>query len=191
MDFSFLFDVERKLFTIGFNVTASRPDDSYYDLLASEARLASFVGIAKGDLPQQHWFRMGRALTRVNGGRALISWTGTMFEYLMPLLVMRNYRATLLAETYQTVVDRQIKYGLERGAFSFMTKPNTQEGLQNVFTRIREFIAPRVRELLGDGRDELGRHRITPATGARRGSRDRAAWRAPSRRSPRASRARC
>src|SRR6185369_12572354 len=115
MDFSFLFDVERKLFTIGYNVTASRADDSYYDLLASEARLASFVGIAKGDVPQQHWFRMGRALTKVDGGRALLSWTGTMFEYLMPLLVMRNYAATLLAETYKTIVDRQIEYGEERG----------------------------------------------------------------------------
>ena len=115
MDFSFLFNVERKLFTIGYNVTASRADDSYYDLLASEARLASFVGIAKGDVPQEHWFRMGRALTKVDGGRALISWTGTMFEYLMPLLVMRNYPATLLAETYRTVVERQIDYGQERG----------------------------------------------------------------------------
>ncbi len=115
MDFSFLFDVERKLFTIGYNVTASRADDSYYDLLASEARLASFVGIAKGDVPQQHWFRMGRTLTKVDGGRALISWTGTMFEYLMPLLVMKDYQATLLAETYRTVVERQIEYGEERG----------------------------------------------------------------------------
>ncbi len=115
MDFSFLFDVDRKLFTIGYNATASRADDSYYDLLASEARLASFVGIAKGDVPQEHWFRMGRPLTKVDGGRALISWTGTMFEYLMPLLVMRNHPTTLLAETYRTVVDRQIEYGEERG----------------------------------------------------------------------------
>ena len=115
MDFSFLFDVERKLFTIGYNVTASRADDSYYDLLASEARLASFVGIAKGDVPQEHWFRMGRALTKVDGGRALISWTGTMFEYLMPLLVMRNYPNTLLYETCKTIVGRQIEYGDERG----------------------------------------------------------------------------
>ena len=115
MDFSFLFDVERKLFTIGYNVTTSRADESYYDLLASEARLASFVGIAKGDVPQQHWFRMGRTLTKTDGGRALISWTGTMFEYLMPLLVMRNYSATLLAETYRTVVNRQIEYGDENG----------------------------------------------------------------------------
>ncbi|HTG87872.1 MAG TPA: glucoamylase family protein, partial [Pyrinomonadaceae bacterium] len=115
MDFSILFDIERKLFTIGYNVTASRADDSYYDLLASEARLASFVAVAKGDVPQQHWFRMGRALTKVDGGRALISWTGTMFEYLMPLLVMRNYPNTLLDETYRTVVKRQIEYGEERG----------------------------------------------------------------------------
>src|SRR5438045_4883084 len=115
MDFSFLFDVERKLFPIGYDVTSSRADDSYYDLLASEARLASFVGIAKGDVPQEHWFRMGRTLTKVDGGRALISWTGTMFEYLMPLLVMRNYPATLLGETYAAVVSRQIEYGHQRG----------------------------------------------------------------------------
>jgi hypothetical protein len=99
MDFKFLFDDERKLFPIGYNVTANRVDDSYYDLLASEARLASFVAIAKGDVPQEHWFRMGRPLTTVSGGRALISWTGTMFEYLMPLLVMRNYEGTLLDES--------------------------------------------------------------------------------------------
>ncbi len=92
MDFKFLLDPERKVFTIGYNVSAQRADNSYYDLLASEARLASFVAIAKGDVPQEHWFRMGRQLTSVDGGRALISWTGTMFEYLMPLLVMRDYR---------------------------------------------------------------------------------------------------
>jgi cyclic beta-1,2-glucan synthetase len=115
MDFRFLFDGERKLFTIGYNVSASRTDNSYYDLLASEARLASFVAIAKGDVPQEHWFRMGRPLTNVDGGRALISWTGTMFEYVMPLLVMRNYRNTLLDETYRTIVNRQIEYGQERG----------------------------------------------------------------------------
>jgi hypothetical protein len=72
---SFLFDDERKLFPIGYNVTASRKDDGYYDLLASEARLASFIAIAKGDVPQEHWFRMGRPLTTVGGARALISWT--------------------------------------------------------------------------------------------------------------------
>jgi len=114
MDFSFLFDVERKLFPIGYNVSTAKADDSFYDLLASEARLASFVAIAKGDVPQEHWFRMGRPLAKVDGGRALISWTGTMFEYLMPLLVMRNYPSTLLDETYHSVVRRQIEYGTER-----------------------------------------------------------------------------
>lgn len=115
MDFKFLLDPERKVFTIGFNVTEGRHDNAYYDLLASEARLASFIAIAKGDIPQEHWFRMGRQLTAIDGSRALISWTGTMFEYLMPLLVMRNYRETLLGETYQAVVDRQVEYGYERG----------------------------------------------------------------------------
>jgi cyclic beta-1,2-glucan synthetase len=115
MDFGFLLDPDRKVFAIGYNVTEQRADNSYYDLLASEARLASFVAIAKGDVPQEHWFRMGRQLTAMDGGRALISWTGTMFEYLMPLLVMRAYKNTLLDETYRAIVARQIEYGLERG----------------------------------------------------------------------------
>jgi cyclic beta-1,2-glucan synthetase len=115
MDFDFLLDRERKVFTIGYNVSAQRADNSYYDLLASEARVASFIAIAKGDVPQEHWFRLGRQLTSVDPGRALISWTGTMFEYLMPLLVMRDYGDTLLSETYRTIVDRQIEYGHERG----------------------------------------------------------------------------
>ncbi len=114
MNFKFLLDPERKVFTIGYNVTAQTPDNSFYDLLASEARLASFVAIAKGDVPQEHWFRLGRQLAAVDGGRALISWTGTMFEYVMPLLVMRNYPGTLLDETYRTIVARQISYGEER-----------------------------------------------------------------------------
>jgi cyclic beta-1,2-glucan synthetase len=115
MDFSFLLDKDRELFTIGYNVGELRPDNSYYDLLASEARVAMFVGIAKGDVPQDHWFRLGRQLTLVHRARALISWTGTMFEYLMPLLVMRRYPETLLDQTYRAVVARQIEYGEERG----------------------------------------------------------------------------
>jgi len=111
MDFAFLFDPLRKLFVIGFNATDMRRDTSYYDLLASESRLASFVAIAKGDVPQEHWFRLGRKLTPTLGGQALISWTATMFEYLMPLLVMRNYRNTLLDRTYSGVIHRQIEYG--------------------------------------------------------------------------------
>jgi len=115
MDFRFLFDEQRKLFVIGFNVGDGRRDNSYYDLLASESRLASFVAIAKGEIPQEHWFKLGRQMTAVKGGRALISWTGTMFEYLMPLLVMRRYADTLLDQTYESVVSRQIEYGREQG----------------------------------------------------------------------------
>jgi len=114
MEFDFLLDPERKVFRIGYNVTAARADNSYYDLLASESRLASFVAIAKGDVSQEHWFRLGRQLTPVDGSRALISWTATMFEYLMPLLVMRDYDRTLLHQTYRAVVGRQIEYGEER-----------------------------------------------------------------------------
>ena len=96
MDFRFLFDEQRKIFVIGYNVAEGRRDNSYYDLLASESRLTSFVAIAKGDVPQEQWFRLGRAMTPVRGGRALIAWTATMFEYLMPVLVMRRYDETLL-----------------------------------------------------------------------------------------------
>ncbi len=114
MDFHFLFDEERKIFSIGFNATEGRRDDSYYDLLASESRLTSFFAIAKGDVPDDHWFRLGRSLTNVSGSRALISWSATMFEYLMPLLVMRRYEGTLLDQTYDAVVLRQIEYGEQR-----------------------------------------------------------------------------
>ncbi len=110
MDFSFLFDEKRKVFAIGYSVDNEKRDNSFYDLLASEARLASFVAIAKGEVPQEHWFRLGRSLTPVDGSRALISWTATMFEYLMPLLVMRDYDDTLLNQTYQAIVARQIEY---------------------------------------------------------------------------------
>ena len=84
MDFSFLFDSTQKLFSIGYRATDGSLDSSYYDLLASEARLTSFIAVAKGDVPSSHWFRLGRALTPVGRGSALISWSGSMFEYLMP-----------------------------------------------------------------------------------------------------------
>jgi hypothetical protein len=113
MDFSFLYDDDRKVFIIGYNVTDGRRDNSFYDLLASEARLASFIAIAMGNVPQEHWFHLGRGLTQVDGSRALISWTATMFEYLMPLLVMRGYPDTLLDQTHRAIVARQIDYGRE------------------------------------------------------------------------------
>ncbi|MEI7834134.1 MAG: glucoamylase family protein, partial [bacterium] len=115
MDFKLLFDEKRQLFHIGFQVEVAKLDDAYYDLFASEARLASFIAIAKGDVAEKHWFRMGRQLTQSGDMRALLSWSGTMFEYLMPLLVMRNYPGTLLDETYTAVVRRQQQYGVEVG----------------------------------------------------------------------------
>jgi len=114
-DFSFLFDPTRKLFSIGFRVRDGTLDPSYYDLLASEARLASFLAIAKGDVAPDHWFRLGRALTPVGRGSALISWSGSMFEYLMPALVMRAPALSLLDHTYRLVVARQMSYAAELG----------------------------------------------------------------------------
>jgi cyclic beta-1,2-glucan synthetase len=115
MDFRFLFDRERKLFAIGFQQSSHSLDGSYYDLLASEARLASFIAVAKNDIPVDHWFRLGRTLTYAAGAPALVSWSGSMFEYLMPMLVMRSYPHTVLAQTYDGALARQISYGNERG----------------------------------------------------------------------------
>ncbi|MCC5973015.1 MAG: glycosyl transferase [Rubellimicrobium sp.] len=107
MDFAFLLDSDKKLLSIGFLVTTNRLDPSCYDLLASEARLASLFAIAKGDVETRHWFRLGRAATPVGGGSALISWSGSMFEYLMPALVMRAPEGSVLAETNRRIVARQ------------------------------------------------------------------------------------
>ena len=109
-ELDFLFDRERHLFAIGYNVTEGRRDSTYYDALASEARLASFVAIAMRHVSQEHWFKLGRLMTPVGPHRALVSWSASMFEYLMPLLVMRSYPRTLLSETYHAVISRQIEY---------------------------------------------------------------------------------
>jgi cyclic beta-1,2-glucan synthetase len=114
-DFGFLLDAGRQLLSIGYRVAEGTLDPSCYDLLASEARLASFVAIAKGDVAARHWFRLGRALTPVDRGSALISWSGSMFEYLMPSLVMRAPSGSLLEQTSRLVVRRQIQYGAELG----------------------------------------------------------------------------
>ncbi len=115
MDFTFLFDPTRKLLSIGYRMTENSLDPNCYDLLASEARLASFIAIAKGDVPSAHWFHLGRALTPVGNGSALVSWSGSIFEYLMPALVMRFPAGSLLSRTYELIVRRQIQYGAERG----------------------------------------------------------------------------
>ncbi|KPL15812.1 MAG: hypothetical protein AMJ93_16330, partial [Anaerolineae bacterium SM23_84] len=114
IDFGFLFDARRQVFHIGYNATTGRMDRNYYDLLASEARLASFLAIAKGDVPQSHWLHLSRPLTRINGARVLLSWSATMFEYLMPSLLMRSYEGTLMHQTYGAVIDRQMTYGHQR-----------------------------------------------------------------------------
>jgi cyclic beta-1,2-glucan synthetase len=113
MRFDFLFDQERKLLSIGYRVMEGSLDPSCYDMLGSEARLASFVAIANGDLPARHWFRLGRAVTPIDRGAALVSWSGSMFEYLMPSLVMRAPAGSLLEQTSRLIVRRQIAYGGE------------------------------------------------------------------------------
>jgi cyclic beta-1,2-glucan synthetase len=111
MDYRFLYDPARDLLAIGYNVDQRRLDTGYYDLLASEARLASFVAIAQGQLPQDNWFSLGRLLTTSGGEPVLLSWTGSMFEYLMPMLVMPSHEGTLLDQTCRAAVARQIEYG--------------------------------------------------------------------------------
>ncbi len=115
MEYDFLFDRASHLLVIGYDVDSRRRDASYYDLLASEARLCSFVAIAQGQLPQESWFALGRLLTNAGGEPILVSWSGSMFEYLMPLLVMPTYERTLLDETCRAAVARQIEYGRKRG----------------------------------------------------------------------------
>jgi cellobiose phosphorylase len=118
MRFEFLYDRRRRLFAIGYRVADAdgpgRFDGSFYDLLASEARLASFVAIAKGDVPQSHWFHLGRLATNVDGQATLVSWGGTMFEYLMPQLLMRSFSGTLLDQSCRAAVWRQMDYGRQR-----------------------------------------------------------------------------
>ncbi|MDP3848696.1 MAG: glucoamylase family protein [Pseudomonas sp.] len=115
MDFEFLYDKRRNLLAIGYNIEERRLDAGYYDLLASEVRLTNFVAIAQGQLPQESWFSLGRLLTSNGGVPVLLSWSGSMFEYLMPMLVMPSYADTLLAQTCRAAVARQIEYGNQLG----------------------------------------------------------------------------
>jgi hypothetical protein len=114
MDFGFLFDENRQLLRIGYNVTEDRPDQSCYDLLASEARTAVFLAIAKGDIPSDTWLRLGRKLTAYRDHVTLLAWSGTMFEYLMPQLYLRSYAGTLLDRSLRAAVGIQRAYGDER-----------------------------------------------------------------------------
>jgi cyclic beta-1,2-glucan synthetase len=114
VDYDFLYDKSTSLFRIGYNMEEQRKDESSYDLLATEARLGVFVAIAQGQLPQESWFALGRLLTSSTAGPILLSWSGSMFEYLMPQLVMPAYENTLLSQTNKSTVKRQIEYGDQR-----------------------------------------------------------------------------
>jgi cyclic beta-1,2-glucan synthetase len=115
MDFHFLYDSQRRVFHNGFNLDDGQLDNSYYDLLASEARIASIIALAKGEVPQSHWMQLGRPLTQVEGSYVLLSWSATMFEYLMPRLFFRSYPGTLLSESSHGAVVQQIAYGKAKG----------------------------------------------------------------------------
>jgi cyclic beta-1,2-glucan synthetase len=114
MDFTFLFNPRRQLFWIGYNVDADAHDANHYDLMASEARIASLVAIAKGDAPQSHWLHLSRPMARVDNTRYLLSWSGSMFEYLMPILLMRESPFTLLGQSARAAVARQIAFGKQK-----------------------------------------------------------------------------
>jgi cyclic beta-1,2-glucan synthetase len=110
-DFSILYDSKRELFSIGYSVDNNCQDKSHYDLLASEARQASFVAIARGEVNQNHWFKLSRSMALVHNKKLIISWSGTMFEYLMPLIIMKSFPNTLFSETYKNVVRVHKIYG--------------------------------------------------------------------------------
>jgi len=114
MEYDFLYDRTRHLIAVGYNLDDYRRDNSFYDLLASEARLCNFVAIAQGQVPQESWFALGRLRTMAEGEPVLMSWSGSMFEYLMPMLVMPSYDGTLLDQTCRAAVGRQIAYGKQR-----------------------------------------------------------------------------
>ena len=134
-DYTFLYNKSRRLLAIGYNVQEQRADQSFYDLLASEARLASIFGIALGQLPVEHWFALGRLMNRIGHDRILLSWSGSMFEYLMPQLILPDYEHTLLYDTHRAAVRYQIEYGKllgvpwgisESGYFATDTQSNYQ-----------------------------------------------------------------
>ncbi|MEO6131618.1 MAG: glucoamylase family protein, partial [Saprospiraceae bacterium] len=114
-DYDFLFDKAQQLLSIGYHVDEHRKDPGYYDLLGTEARLGVFVAVAQGKIPQDSWFSLGRQLTNPGTDPILLSWSGSMFEYLMPLIIMPTYESTLLDQTQKAVVKRQIEYGKKRG----------------------------------------------------------------------------
>lgn len=142
MDFSFLFDPDRQVFHIGYNLVVGKLDNNYYDLLASEARIASLVAIAKGDIPQSHWLHLGRPFGLVGDTRALLSWSATMFEYLMPSLLLRNYAGTLLHQSSLAAANHQIAYGKEQRVPWGISESGYYRFDNNQFYQYRAFGVP-------------------------------------------------
>jgi len=158
LDFSFLFDTQRKVFRLGYHVDGEELDDNHYDLLASEARMASFVAIAKGDVSQQHWLHLGRPFSRVDGSSVMLSWNGSMFEYLMPGLLMRNYEGMLLDQTYHVVVQHQIDYARRQGVPWGISESSYYRFDNQMNYQYRGFGLPRLGRKHGLGEDLV----ITP-----------------------------
>jgi cellobiose phosphorylase len=135
MDFGFLYDKTRGLFAIGYQAGSPSLDGSHYDLLASEARLGSFLAVARNQVPVEHWFRLGRTVTRAAGATALVSWSGSMFEYLMPTLVMRSFPYTVLDQTCEGAVrrhmayasDRRVPWGISESAYNLRDRYQTYQ----------------------------------------------------------------
>ncbi len=158
MDFSFLYDSHRQVFHIGYNVASGKLDGNYYDLLASEARITSLIAIAKGDVPQSHWLHMARPLTLVGGQRVLLSWSATMFEYLMPILLAPCYEGTLLQQSARGAVKRQIQYGQEKGVPWGISESGYYRFDANQFYQYKAFGVPGLGYKRGVGDDLV----ITP-----------------------------
>ncbi len=153
MEFGFLLDKTSKLFTIGYHPDTNSCDSSSYDLLASEARLASFVAIALGQAPVESWFRLGRGLVRRDGVPMMVSWSGSMFEYLMPLLVMKSFPGTLLDQSDRGAIRRQVAYGHERGVPWGVSESAYNVRDQQLTYQYRAFGVPELALRRGMGRD--------------------------------------
>lgn len=115
VDFKFLYNPGRRLFHIGYHVSSQTLDAGCYDLMASESALTSFLAIARGEAPVKHWYKLGRPLTMVKGIPTFVSWSGTMFEYLMPRLLLQDYEGSVFEETSKAAVLQQIRYARHKG----------------------------------------------------------------------------
>jgi len=142
MNFSFLFNKQRQVFHIGYHVGTGRLDDNFYDLLTSEVRLASIAAMSKREVPQSHWLHLGRPLTQINGKRVLLSWSGTMFEYLMPSLMIKDYENTLINQSDFAVIDKQISYGKQKNMPWGISESGYYAFDTNLFYQYRAFGVP-------------------------------------------------